>query len=72
MLYKIMERINLQLFRVFMLACATMTITLIWLGGPEATPEFMPKIVFTFFVIGLANLLLWVSLISYRFLDKKV
>ena len=51
-----------------MLVTASGVIVGIWLE--ERLPEAYFKGVATFFIIGLANFLIWVPTITYRFLSK--
>ncbi len=61
------EKITLRVFWIAMLLCAGSVLTLIWFE------ELVPvQIAPTFFVIGLANFLIWSSIITYRFLEKDV
>tara|TARA_B100000508_G_scaffold37782_1_gene29587 strand:- start:9019 stop:9210 length:192 start_codon:yes stop_codon:yes gene_type:complete len=63
-----MEKLTLKLFWIFMVACASFAITGIWLEN--LLPEVWFKVMGTFFIIGLANFLVWSPLIAYRFLNK--
>ncbi|MCA9363526.1 hypothetical protein KC851_04370 [Candidatus Kaiserbacteria bacterium] len=62
-----MEKITLQLFWTFMLLCAATFTTGIWLG--DHAPEALFKTGGTFFIVGLANFLLWAPQVIYRFLQ---
>lgn len=64
-----MERITLYAFWTAMLCCAGTVITIVWFGE-DRLPEFVFRIAATFFVFGLANFLLWLPLITYRFLQR--
>lgn len=64
-----MENINLKLFWTFMLLCAANTLVVIWMGEHVAA-EWQFKLSATLFIIGLANFLLWVPQVTYRFLAK--
>ena len=59
------ERITLKIFWTAMLLCASSALTIIWFEG--ILPE---RIIPTFFIIGLANFLIWVPIMIYRFLAK--
>lgn len=61
-----MERITLRIFFVCLVLCASIVITFIWIGDPEATWPF--QIAATAFVFGLANFLTWFVCIAYRFI----
>ncbi len=62
-----MERITFRVFTICMLACASTFIVGIWWGEHEA-PEALFKAGATFFIVGLANFLLWAPQVTYRFL----
>lgn len=64
-----MEKLTLKLFWFSMLACASLMIVGIWLGE-DVAPEALFKTAAAFFIIGLANFLIWLPLIAYRFLDR--
>lgn len=68
-----MEKTTLRLFWTFMLACAFTVLTAIWFGERfgEAFTEAVMKTAATCFILGLANLLIWAPLMTYRFLYKK-
>ena len=51
-----------------MLIAATMALIGIWFG--EGFPEAYFKTIATFVIVGLANFLLWVPQVAYRFLQK--
>lgn len=59
------ERITLKLFWACMLACASCVITGIWLG--DSVSEVLFKTAATFFIVGLANFLIWAPIKTYRF-----
>ena len=59
------ERITLKIFWTFMLLCAATALAGIWLG--DVVPG---KLVPTFFIPGLASFLIWMPLVTYRFLTK--
>jgi len=63
-----MEKIIFRSFLTAMVLCATMVVIIIWFE--DSLPEFIFKIAGTFFIFGLANFLAWVSIMTYRFLDK--
>ncbi len=48
-----------------MLLCAGSTLTFLWFEN--VVPE---KLIPTLFIIGLASFLIWVPLVTYRFLEK--
>ena len=60
------EELTLKVFWAAMLLCAGSALILIWFD--KLMPE---EIVLTFFIIGLANLLIWLPIVIYRFLEKK-
>lgn len=62
------ERISLKIFTVMMLSCASLALIGVWFG--EGMPEYFFKTIFTTFVIGLASFLIWVPLVTYRYLKK--
>lgn len=51
-----------------MLACASCVIVGIWFESQ--VPEALFKAAGSFFIVGLANFLLWSPLVAYRFLGK--
>ena len=59
------EKIALRIFWVMMLLCAGSALTLIWAGN--VVPQ---KLVPTFFILGFASFLIWMPLVTYRFLAK--
>lgn len=63
-----MEKITLRIFWVCMLACASCVLIGIW--NESTLPEEYFRIPATFFILGLANFLLWAPLMAYRFLEK--
>ncbi|MCB9815367.1 hypothetical protein H6789_02710 [Candidatus Nomurabacteria bacterium] len=63
-----MEKITLKLFWSCMIICASIIIAGIWLG--EFAPEALFKTAATFFIVGLANFLLWGPTVTYRLLGK--
>lgn len=63
-----MESINLRLFWIAMLITATLVVIGIWFE--DRLPEAFFKTAGTFFIFGLANFLLWVPQVTYRFLHK--
>jgi hypothetical protein len=58
-----LERVTLTLFLACMVVTAILFIVFLW---TEPSSETAPKIMATFFVIGLANFLTWLPLILYR------
>lgn len=63
------EKISLRLFWTAMISCATTALIAIWFFDAEDQEFF--KLIPTFFIIGLANFLIWAPLIIYRFLERK-
>ena len=63
-----MERITLNTFWTCMLICAALVIIGVWFEN--SLPEAYFKTAATFFIIGLANFLLWAPTVTYRFLRK--
>jgi len=63
------EKVTLKIFWVMMLLCAASALTFLWAGKGGAL--FLPeKLIPAFFILGLASLLIWAPLITYRFLAK--
>lgn len=69
LIHNMVEKISLRLFLTFMLLCASTTLVLLWLG-PEEDAEWF-KLMPTFFILGFASFLIWMTQIAYRFLEKK-
>lgn len=63
------EKITLRIFWTAMLLCASSALVLIWTES-YIENENIFKIIPTFFIIGLANFLIWAPLVTYRFLNK--
>ena len=59
------EKITLKLFWFFMILCASSALILIW-----SENLLTEKIIPTFFILGLANFLIWMPLIVYKFLNS--
>lgn len=67
------EKIALRTFWTCMILCATTVLTLLWFppmsdNMPHAPLRF--QIAGSFFIIGLASLLVWVPLITYQFYKR--
>jgi len=63
------EKITLRVFLVCLVGCASIVLTLIWLGGPH-TPDsaFSPiyfKTAASFFIVGLGSFLVWLVAMLY-------
>ena len=54
-----LEKITLRIFLICLVSCASLVLTLIWIGGPDAPLEIYFKIAFTLFVVGLGSFLCW-------------
>ncbi|MCB9811590.1 hypothetical protein H6783_01635 [Candidatus Nomurabacteria bacterium] len=63
-----MEQITFRTFTICMLTTASLVIVGIWLE--DKLPEAYFKTIATFFIVGLANFLLWAPILAYRFLHK--
>ena len=63
------EKTTLRIFWTAMILCALSVLTLIWFK--DSIPERLIPIAPTFFIIGLANFLIWAPTITYRFLEKR-
>jgi len=67
---------NTYLYRTFLTCltiCATLVISVAWVQ-PEAPPWYLPSIIVTLFVTGLASFLLWFTRLFwgiYRTLTQK-
>jgi len=59
------EKNSLRAFWVAMLLTASLGLVHIWFED-----LYSEKIIGTFFIIGLANFLIWAPLMAYRFLKK--
>lgn len=62
------EKITLRVFWTAMILCASSVLILIWFE--HMIPERIIPIAPTFFIIGLASLLIWAPIMVYRFLEK--
>jgi hypothetical protein len=60
------EKLSLKLFWCFMILCAISFLGTLWSGTQE---QVFFRITATFFVIGLANFLIWLPLAIYRLIE---
>lgn len=62
-----MERMALTIFFACLVTCASIVVSLIWIGEPQSAWPF--QIAATTFVLGLANFLTWAVCFAYRLLQ---
>lgn len=66
------EKATFKIFLFCLLACASLFLINIWiLRGPDSEHETFLKIMLTLFAVGLANFLIWVSMMIYKLVESK-
>lgn len=61
-----LEKISLRIFYVCMVLCATLFLIAMWTREEN---KWLMSFVITFFVVGLANFLIWLPIVIYKLID---